>query len=52
MAESTQHRIFVGNSSKGIDVTDPIVKTPPFTADRTDIFADSTLRTADENFLI
>lgn len=48
MPESVQHRIFVGNTSNAIDADGGYILTPAFTADSTLIFADSTLRTADE----
>jgi hypothetical protein len=49
MPESVQHRIFVGNNASGIDEDGGYILTPPFTADSTLIFADTTLRTADEH---
>jgi len=44
-----RHRIFVGADIADIDAAIIVTQTDPFTADSTLIFADTTIRTADEN---
>lgn len=44
-----KHRIFTGAPIADIDDAIIVVQTDPFTADSTLIFADTTIRTADEN---
>lgn len=45
-----RHRIFVGAQVPDIDAAIIVVQVDPFTADSTLIFADSTIRTADETY--
>lgn len=48
MANNIKYRIGVGVYGDDINVAIPIIPTIPFTAASTDIFADSTTRTANE----